>query len=167
MKALEVFYSEVEKRAGSSSLLARATKTLGNFAKRQAHGLTGAYANEAASIGLSPKAVQQGVTSLPGLARGLASRPRETLHAVGQEALSGGAATGLGLGVGLPLALAAPDLARGDESAKGGRSLRQKAVGLGAQVAGGALTAGVPVIPGALGGAAIESIASRTLGRAG
>lgn len=167
MNALEVFHSEIEKRAAGSALLNRTAKTLRDFAKRQAHGLTGAYAREASDIGLNPDAVRKGITSLPGLAKGLARRPGETLKAVGHEAMSGGAAAGLGLGVGLPLALAAPSLAKGDESRAGGRSLGQKAVGLGADIASGALTAGVPILPAAVGSAALGSLANRTIGRAG
>lgn len=167
MNALDVFYSEIEKRASAHPVLERAAKSVKDFAKRQAHGLTGAYGHEAANIGLNPEAVRAGITSLPGLARGVATKPRETLKAVGREALSGGATVGLGMGVGVPVAFAAPGLLRGDESSKGGLSVRQKAVNLGTDIAGGALTAGVPIIPGAVGGLALQSLAEHTIGRRG
>jgi hypothetical protein len=163
MKVDEVFYSEVIKRAGFSQVVSRAGKSVKNFAKRQAHGITGAYADQAVNIGLNPAAVAQGITSIPGLARGLTSAPKETLRHVGREAFSGGKA-GLALGVGLPVALAAPDLSRGDESATGGRTMRQKLVGFGSNVVGGTLTAGVPIVPQIIGGGVIDGVANRVLG---
>lgn len=163
MDAYDVFYEEVVKRAGSAGVLVRAGKAVRNFAKRQAHGLTGAYASEAAQIGLNPANVQAGVTSLPGIAKGLVRRPKETIKAVGREAMSGGR-TGLALGVGLPVAFAAPDLAHGDESAQGGRSMRQKLVNVGSGVVGGALTAGVPVLPQMIGSTGVDVVSNKLLG---
>lgn len=163
MDALDVFYEELMKRAGAAAMLARAGNSVRNFAKRQAHGLTGAYASEAAQIGLNPESVRAGITNLPGIAKGLVRQPKETLKAVGREALSGGR-TGLALGVGVPVALAAPDLAHGDESAQGGRSLRQKVVNLGSGIVGGTLTAGVPVVPQLIGSTGIDVVSNRVLG---
>lgn len=162
MDALDVFYEEVMKRAGAAQVLSRVGRSARNFAKRQAHGLTGAYADQAASIGLNPANVQAGITNLPGLARGLSQRPKETLKAVGREALSGGKA-GLAFGVGVPVALSVPDLAHGDESAYGGRTMRQKVVNLGSGIVGGTLTAGVPFVPQLVGSTGIDVVSGRLL----
>jgi hypothetical protein len=93
-------------------------------------------------------ALKAGVTSIPGVARGLATKGKrvETLKALGHEMTGGGGLMSVGgaLGVGLPAATGVADLARGDESAQGGRTIRQKAVGLGTNLGVGALTAGMP-----------------------
>jgi len=106
-----------------------------------------------------------GITSLPGVVSGLATTPVATAKALGRDMLSGGGLTTAGMAMGVPLAIAAPDLARGDESAQGGRSMRQKLVGVGSGLVGGALTAGVPVLPQVVGGIAVDSAASRMLGK--
>jgi len=108
-------------------------------------------------------ALAAGITSVPGVARGLTTAPGRTLRAMGSEIMSGGR-TGAMLGVGLPVAMSVPDLARGDESATGGRSMRQKLVGLGSGVTAGALTSGLPVIPQIASSMAFEHGANRLLG---
>lgn len=148
--------------AANPSLLARMGGAVKRFGQRQIHGFTGAYGSRAAEIGLNPEHVSQGITSLPGLAKGMVTQPKKTLAAVRKNALSG--PWSLAAGVGLPVALSAPDIARGDESASGGRSLRRKLVGLGGGVASGALTAGVPIIPQMVGSGAMESVADHLLG---
>jgi hypothetical protein len=163
MDRLDVFYAELMKRAGKAKILARAAEGVRNFAKRQAHGFTGAYADQAARIGLNPDRVAEGITSLPGLARGLHRDPKGTLKAVGREAVSGGRA-GLALGVGVPVALSAPGLAHGDESATGGRSMRRKLVGLGSGIAGGTLAAAVPAVPQLIGTTGLDVVSDRILG---
>lgn len=182
-----------------------------NFGKRQLHGFTGAYGDDAAAIGMRSSgeakkrmsleslrardqvqhgemtakglkklkerqrshrewgqagdaALKAGITSLPGVAKGIATKPLATAKALGKDMVGGGGMQGAAMAVGLPLAIAAPDLARGDESAEGGRSIRQKLVGVGSGLAGGMLTAGVPVLPQLVGGVAVDSAASRILG---
>ncbi len=110
-------------------------------------------------------ALKAGITSLRGVGRGIATAPVQTVKALGREMGSGGRA-GLALSVGLPIATAAPDLARGDESSVGGRSLKQKAVGLGTGLAAGALTAGLPVIPQIAASTGLEAAGRRLVGGA-
>jgi hypothetical protein len=177
------------------------------FAKRQIHGFTGAYADEAGEIGLrgtaeakrklhlhavrnadkvrhgemtgtravkdftakkkeladwgraGDEALAAGITSLPGTVKGLATAPVKTLKAVGRDVASGGR---LGtVMAGAPVVVALPELARGDESATGGRSMRQKLVGVGSGIVGGALTQGVPILPQQIAGAAMDAGARR------
>lgn len=94
------------------------------------------------------RARRLGVTNLPGLARGLANKStrgdvvRELGHQVtGGKLMSFGGA----VGVGVPAALAASDLAHGDESAAGGRTVGQKLRSHAANIGVGALTAGLPM----------------------
>ncbi len=89
-----------------------------------------------------------GVTSLPGLARGLRGPNRSAaLRAMGSTITNGAGAAGVGVTVGLPVALNAPSLLKGDESAQGGMSMKQKMLGLGASIGTGAAVAGLPIIP--------------------
>lgn len=162
MNATDIFYAEVVKRAGVSQILSGAGKSLKNFAKRQAHGATGAYAHQAAEIGLNPSEVAAGITSFPGLARGLVSNPKKTLGAAAKSTFSGKA--GLAAGVGIPTAIATPSLLRGDESHEGGQTVRQKLVGYGSNMAGGVLTGGMPIIPGLVGSGIIDSASLKMLG---
>lgn len=104
-------------------------------------------------------ATKAGITSLPGVAKGMATKPIATAKALGRTMI-GGSGTGAAIAVGLPLAIAAPDLARGDESSRGGRSVKQKLFGVGSGLAGGMLTAGVPVIPQLVGGTAVDAAAT-------
>lgn len=196
---------------GGGQAVGETMKSMGrglkNFGKRQLHGMTGAYSNQAAEIGMRGTATSEkkidllrrrlmdkmqhgeitptrgltgaldshissvrnlretgvagdaaakaGLTNIPGLARGLVRDPKATLKAVGREAMLGGPQA-MALGVGLPLALSAPDIARGDESATGGKSLRQKFVGMGSGMAAGTLTAGMPIIPQIMAQSGIE-----------
>jgi hypothetical protein len=110
-------------------------------------------------------ALRAGITNVPGVVRGLATRPGETAKALKNEMLAGGGMGAGAVAVGLPLALAAPDLARGDESATGGRTMRQKLVNTGSGLVGGALTAGMPIIPQIATGIGIDSLAARTIAR--
>lgn len=182
-----------------------------DFGKRQIHGFTGAYADQAGEIGMRSRAaaskkidllrkrqadlaahgeltdkakkklveeakslrewgaggdaaLKAGITNIPGIVKGMATRPFSTMKAMGKDMVGGGGALGTSVALGLPLAIAAPDLARGDESAQGGRSMRQKLVGVGSGLVGGALTAGVPVLPQLVGGVAVDAAASKALG---
>lgn len=94
-----------------------------------------------------------GTTSLPGVIRGLAGPARaHTARVLGREITGRGGLLSLGgaLGIGLPIVSGAADIAQGDESATGGRSLAQKVVGTGTNVGVGALTAGMPFMAGQL-----------------
>lgn len=96
-------------------------------------------------------ALRAGVTSLPGVVRGLAGPRRlQTLKALGSEMTgpSGLLSAGGALGVGLPVASGVADIAAGDESSVGGRSLPQKVMGMGTNVGVGALTSGMPFLSG-------------------
>ena len=110
------------------------------------------------------QALRSGITSIPGVIGNLATRPIHTAKALGRSVTGGSGAQGMALGLGLPLAISAPDLAKGDESARGGRTMRQKLVGAGSGLAGGMLTAGMPIIPQIVGSSAVDSIASRQFG---
>ena len=111
------------------------------------------------------EAVAAGVTSIPGIAKGLVKNPGRTVRALGHEITGGGGGKGIAMSLGVPLAVSAPDLARGDESRHGGRSMREKLVGVGSGVAGGVLTAGMPTIPNLVGGAAVDAAASHIMGK--
>jgi hypothetical protein len=182
-----------------------------NFGKRQIHGFTGAYSDQAGEIGLRSRAaaakkinllrkrqadllsrgeltdkakkklveeakrlrewgasgdaaLKAGITNIPGIIKGLVKRPFSTMKAMGKDMVGKGDAVGTSIALGLPVAIAIPDLARGDESAQGGRSMRQKLVGVGSGLVGGALTSGVPVIPQLVGGVAVDAAASKMFG---
>ncbi len=154
--------------AAGGALLGRS-----NFGKRQVHGLTGAFANtaeEAAAIGLDATAHAQGISSIPGIARGLAnsSTRATTAKNLGSFMLHGGAPGG-SMGqrafnytmAGLPLAMAAPGLMRGDESATGGQTRTQKVVNLGLNTAGSVLTAGMPIVPQIMGSMGVGALAEK------
>ena len=99
------------------------------------------------------RALEAGITSVPGLVKGLASRKTrgKVLGAVKDEVLGGPGAGGLargasvGLGVALPAALGVHDLSKGDESAQGGRTVGQKAMNLATNLGVGTLTLGMPI----------------------
>ncbi len=176
---------------GVGATASRIGQGVKNFGKRQLHGLTGAYGDQAGQIGLRSSGTAQkkidilreryvdqlahgetsakshgallkhieslkqtgrigdasikaGITNIPGLVRGLAKNPLQTLKAVKNDALSGGSVAGVLAPTAL---LSAPDLAKGDESAKGGRTMRQKVVGVGSGLAASAMTGGMPIIP--------------------
>jgi hypothetical protein len=99
------------------------------------------------------RALAAGITSAPGIIRGLASKKTrgETLGALKDEVMGGrgaggtGRAAALGLGVGLPVVAGIHDISKGDESAQGGRTVGQKAMNLATNVGVGALTMGMPI----------------------
>lgn len=98
-----------------------------------------------------------GITSIPGVVKGLAKRPGQTAKALKDE-VTGGSKKGLVLAVGVPAAFAAPEIMKGDESAAGGYTVGQKVRRLAGNVAGGVATAGLPVVPQLLAGGAIEGV---------
>lgn len=92
------------------------------------------------------RAVELGVTSLPGTLKALAGKNRgEAAKYLGKQMIGGGGPAGVIMGVGLPLGFGAYDLAQGDESASGGRTVPQKLVNIGAGTATGALMGGMPM----------------------
>lgn len=99
--------------------------------------------------------LRAGLTNLPGIARGLANAPVDTGKAM-WHAATGGGAEAKALALGLPTAAALPSLMRGDESAEGGPSMGHKVRALGANVAGGIATAGLPILPQVGSGLAID-----------
>lgn len=144
-----------------------------NFGKRQIHGLTGAFANtaaEAAAIGLDATAHAQGISSIPGIARGLANSQTRgaTARNLGSFMLHGGAPGGSlkqrafnYTMAGLPVAMAVPGLMRGDESATGGQTRTQKVLNLGLNTAGSVLTAGMPIVPQMIGSLGVGALAEK------
>lgn len=93
------------------------------------------------------RAIELGVTNLPGTVKSLLTGKNrgETAKYLGKQMIGGGGLLGTAMGVGLPLGFGAYDLAQGDESASGGRSVPQKLVNLGVSTATGGLMGGMPV----------------------
>lgn len=105
--------------------------------------------------------IRHGVTSIPGVVRGLVRDPKTTGREL-MHAATGGNPAGTALAFGLPIGLAAPGLARGDESKEGGPTMRRKLLMLGTNVAGGVATAGIPILPQLLASSvADEAVAPR------
>lgn len=105
------------------------------------------------------RAYAAGATSIPGTFKGLMNKDTrgETAKALWQET-TGGSVGGTAMALGLPLALSGPELMRGDESDKGGRSMSQKLVGLGTGLGGAYLTAGLPIVPAMAAGIGVDSM---------
>ena len=111
-------------------------------------------------------AMKSGVTSLTGIAKGMKD-PKRLAKAMWSEGTGGGGALGATLGVGVPAAMAIPDLAKGDESDKGGRTVKQKLVRHGVGLGAGIATAGLPIIPQMMAGSVAEGVGSRISGEKG
>lgn len=144
----DAFEDELIKLA-NAGLLSRVGGSVANFGRRTMHGLTGGFAHDAASaarIGLDPALHAQGVTSIPGVVRGLSdARTRsQTIKSLGRATLGGGGALNTAMAA-APVVMAVPELARGDESALGGRSVKQKLTNLGLNVGANVATAGLPL----------------------
>lgn len=103
-----------------------------------------------------------GMTSVPGAVKGLATNPREAAGAIWNQ-IRGGGALGIA-GAALPVVGAGADLARGDESAVGGRTLGQKALSAGGNIGTGLLFSGLPMVSQAVAGGATDVVTGR-LGR--
>lgn len=101
-------------------------------------------------------AIDAGITSIPGIAKGLVTRPGETARAMWQRS-TGGTRMGAGMAVGLPVAFTAPELLKGDESATGGKSIGQKLTNVGTAVGAGVATGGLGFIPGMVGWSALDA----------
>lgn len=150
---LRGFEHELSKLAAPlAELVGRAGKAARNFGARQVHALTGAGARDAAqaaAMGLDARDYAAGITSLPGIARAMTAPGMRgpALRRMGYVAVGGGGVPHA-VAAAAPLALAVPSLARGDERAAGGQSMRQKLVGLGLNTAAGAALGGLPIASG-------------------
>ena len=118
---------------------------IADFGRRQSHAITGggvADAAHAARIGLNPQHWEEGITSIPGVAKGLVNTPRQTADALSRSVLTGRMNKVMAMA---PAALAVSSLLRGDESATGGRTLKSKAMDLTGQIGLGLVTGGLPM----------------------
>ena len=114
--------------------------------------------------GVSAQSIQDsGVTNLPGMYKALRDPARRSGAFKAMGRTMGESPTALGIGLGLPLALSVPDIMRGDETAKGGKSMSQKVIGLGANMATGAAFGGMPIFPQMALGMGAESVVNRAL----
>lgn len=104
-----------------------------------------------------------GMTSVPGAVKSMATNPRESAKAIWNQLRAGGGA-GVALGVGVPTAVAAGDIARGDERATGGRGVGEKVLRAGTSIGTGLMFGGVPVVPQMAAGMLADHAAGR-LGR--
>lgn len=98
--------------------------------------------------GAKSQALQDaGVTSLPGIAKALATKGRRVgaLKAMGRSVADGPG--GLAWAAGVPLAVSAPSLMKGDETAAGGLSTRRKLLNLGTSIGTGVAFGGLPLVP--------------------
>lgn len=101
-----------------------------------------------------------GITSLPGLAKGLAGENRgETLRRLWKRQ-AGKGWKGVAMGAGMPALMYGPDVMAGDESDTGGRSLGRKLVGAGVGTGAMFLTGGLPILPQSLAWAGLEGAAN-------
>lgn len=99
-----------------------------------------------------------GMTSAPGAVKAMATNPREASRAIWDQLRAGGKA-GVALGVGVPLATHAASIAKGDESAHGGQTVGEKVLRAGANVGGGLVFGGLPVISNMVAGGLTEAAA--------
>jgi hypothetical protein len=197
----------------AKATLARAGEGVGNFARRQVHGITGHGANDKAyldRIGItgsgtaakrvhldtlraqdlakhSPGSVNSaeqaasmrahfaegdvgdrmrdlGMTHAPGAVKAFAKDPRAASKAVWDQLRLGGG-LGVAAGVGVPVAVSGADLARGDESAAGGRSLGEKSMRAVGNIGGGLVFSGLPMLSQNVVGQGVEYLSGR-VGRA-
>lgn len=108
------------------------------------------------------RAIEANVTNLPGVAKGLAKRPKETAKALWEET-TGGSRLGAVGATAVPVAMAAPELMQGDESDQGGLNRKQKLVRLGVGLGSGIATAGLPILPAVAADTLVDRAAHRTL----
>ena len=180
-----------------------------NFGKRQLHGFTGAYKDQAGSIGLQSKelakkrnnietlrmndrlqgvtsaakrrkieaaskarsseiategrlgqnALDSGITSIPGIAKGLVNNPRKTMRAMWDHN-AGKGIKGKAFSLAPAAAIMGPELAKGDESASGGKGMGQKLLNTAAFVAPGVALGRVPIVANMAGWTAADSLSN-------
>lgn len=142
-------------------LKARLNKDLAGASPEQRAKLLEQYKKDMASVRSNHArdmgALDAGITSLPGIAKGLVRDPKATAKAMWDRS-TGGTRTGAAMTVGLPAAFTAPELLKGDESATGGKSIGQKLVNVGTAMGAGVATGGLGFIPGMVGWTALEGI---------
>lgn len=105
-----------------------------------------------------------GMTNAPGAVKAVVTNPRQASKAVWDQLRLGGTA-GVALGVGAPVAMSGYDISRGDESATGGRSLREKSIRAAANIGGGMVFSGLPMPSQNIMGSGTEHLSGR-LGKA-
>lgn len=150
-------------------LKARQAQELAGATPAAAAKIKGGYAKklktvaEDAATGQSK--IDTGVDNLAGVAKGLWNKGTrgKTLGAIKEHGI--GASTGAKLmSVGIPGALTAADLAKGDESAQGGRSIGQKLVGGAVDMGTGVLTGGMGMLPSMAAYTAASTVADKAMG---
>lgn len=99
-----------------------------------------------------------GMTSAPGSIKAMATNPREASKAIWHQLRSGGK-LGIAAGVGLPALTTAAEVAKGDESARGGQTVGEKVLRGGASVGGGLLFGGLPIAANMVAGGLTEAAA--------
>lgn len=101
-----------------------------------------------------------GITSLPGLAKGLKSDAAGTGKALLKHQ-TGGTGVGRAMTFGVPAAFAASDLRKGDESEDGGKTIGQKLVTHGTRFGAGLATGSLAFVPGMVTASALEGGATK------
>lgn len=92
--------------------------------------------------------IDVGGTSIPGLVKGMANKEtRGKLTKALWDRAAGKGPAGAAMAVGMPVAFDLPDIAKGDESATGGKSLTQKLTNTAGRVGASIATAGLPILP--------------------
>lgn len=109
-----------------------------------------------------------GMTNAPGAMKAMVTNPREAAKAVWDQFRGGGGPMGTAnaaLAIGAPAALAAHNMAKGDESAQGGQSMQEKALRGAMGVGTGVMFGGMPLVAGNIASAAGD-YAAHHLGKA-
>lgn len=114
-------------------------------------------ASNLADAQLGDDAKRQGLTSIPGVVKGLVTAPKETVKGTWRQAKGGGGSGMAAFNIGLPAAFGAHDIAKGDESESGGLSRKQKALRTLGQIGGGFATAGMPIAGMMVGGELVDA----------
>ncbi len=126
--------------------LLREARTSGE--RRMIHARHGQeVAKHVSSAAQGEDAAKHGLTSLPGIVKGLATRPKDTARAMWRHTTGGGGSRAAGLIIAANALPAIPSLMRGDESREGGPTMKRKLLMTGTNLAGGVATAGLPVVP--------------------
>jgi len=129
-------------------------------AQRAIHGASkqlGAFAEEGA---VGDRMRELGMTHAPGAVKAFATNPRAASKVIYDQLRLGGG-LGVAAGIGAPLAVSGMDLARGDESATGGRSMTEKGFRAAANIGGGLVFGGMPLLSQNVVGQGTEYLAGR------
>lgn len=125
-----------------AKLQRRGARTRGDVA---AQGLADREAGLVEQGARGDAAIRAGITSIPGVAKGLVTKPKETGKALWKATADSPMSAAMALGV--PTAFAAPGILRGDESETGGLTRKQKLTRLGTELGAGLLTGGMSTLP--------------------